>query len=239
MKIISFLAATVAANSLLEVPPSDISPQEMSQLVPSRTLNKAFPTTDHPDCSTPDYQKLFSIPKPTGQLNEALESYGSSLLKPCTLTGVERTLCPFPPKTAWCAFPTAAPAAVLPAWSSYGSEASAFWASRGSTMLVLARTCPEHWYNALYGDLGNPIRLNNTIVQAECYADAHATGATTTASSTMGASSSRATVRAGASDGGPTVTPTSTTKSGSGRSRGINGALGGTGLVVAVIHWMW
>jgi hypothetical protein len=169
----------------------------MSQLMPSRVIGKTFSTTDPWQCATENYPKYFQVPKPTGDLDKALVSYGSELLKSCTLTGIDRTACPFPEKTRWCAFATAAPYAVLTAYSSYGSEASSFWSAQSSKVVSLARECPERWYRALYMNLNNPIWLNNTIAHAECYAEAHATPRAPKTE----ASTTRATARPAVSEG--------------------------------------
>ncbi|KAF2674048.1 hypothetical protein BT63DRAFT_449037 [Microthyrium microscopicum] len=193
LNMISFLFLIPVATA--------VSPSDISMLIPSFVGPKKFATTDGWACYTPNYADLLNMPKPTGELSKALLSYGDELLKTCTLAGDEKRFCPFPDSTLWCAFPTAAPTAVLPAYTSYGSSASSFWSEKSSSMLSLASNCPERWYDAIYVNISAPW-INNTIAQAECYAKAHTTSGI---SNTVFATAS-ATVRAAASGNTPAVT---------------------------------
>lgn len=72
-------------------------------------------TRDPWQCVTANLTQYFDVPKPTGSLLDALDSYGDKLIESCTLTGIDRINggC-FPAKEDWCKFTTAAPASVLP-----------------------------------------------------------------------------------------------------------------------------
>jgi hypothetical protein len=72
-------------------------------------------TRDPWQCVVANLTQYFDVPKPTGSLLDALNSYADKLLEPCTLAPIDRIHgeC-FPAKEDWCKFTTAAPASVLP-----------------------------------------------------------------------------------------------------------------------------
>jgi hypothetical protein len=146
-------------------------------------------TRDPWQCATANLTQYFDVPKPTGSLLTALESYADKLVASCTFTGVDFLGggC-YPAHDEWCKFTTAAPASVIPDYKLYGSAASAWWAAHSSNAVNLATDCPGGWYNAMFELPGGPTWLNNTINFAACYADAVVT--TTTASSSKSASTS-------------------------------------------------
>lgn len=132
--LLSFLVASAAA----------LDPSQQSALLPTEV-----PTvTDNWECAISTYSTYFDLPKPTGTLLSALESYGDKLHEACT-----KTMCLYPDATSWCGFATAAPTAVLPAYTSYASSASVWWAEHSSAAVELAQECPEYWWDAL---LENP-----------------------------------------------------------------------------------
>lgn len=86
--------------------------------------------------------------------------------------------CPSPDNEQWCGFTTAAPAAVLPDYSAYGSAASSWWAAHSSAAASVARSCPVGWREAMTDTLLGEKWLNNTIIFGGCYADEHETDGT-------------------------------------------------------------
>lgn len=149
--LLSVLAASTAA----------LDPSSLSAILPT-----AKPTvTDDWYCALSAYSPYFDPPKPTGTLLSALQSYGSKLQESCT-----EKRCPYPDATSWCGFTTAAPTAALPAYTSYASSASVWWANHSSSAMDLAQECPYYWYDALTDIPSTPGWLNMTIINAECLA---------------------------------------------------------------------
>lgn len=152
-----------------------IAPSEIKVLFPT-----AFPTgqPDHRECATHDYDELLDPPKPTGSLEDALQSYNEEIfVKQCTATGIDKLGCAPAGYPEICGFSTAAPDGLLPAYSSHASSASSWWAERSSSALSIARECPHYWYEALGGTFLAAAWLNQTIAYAQCYDDAGITGA--------------------------------------------------------------
>jgi len=154
-----------------------------AQLMPS-----ASPTgsRDPWECITMKLPQYFDVPTATGSLKEALGSYGSEMIKTCTGKPIERISCPFPEKSQWCGFSTAAPTSVMGAYSSYGSVASSWWAARSSSASLLASMCSHGWYKASTNHPANQALLNETIILGECHAEAYPTwNSLTTTSAAM------------------------------------------------------
>lgn len=211
-------------------------------------------TKDPWQCATENITQYFDVPKPTGSLLTALQSYGDKLIETCTPTfsGTALPSCPFPPKSLWCGFTTAAPSAVLPAYSSYGSVASSWWSAHSSAASSVAQACPVSWSKVMTETPGGEAWLYDNIVFAECYAEAHpttgssTTGSSATGSATTGLTATTETTRSGATGGGstPTPTPTSTpTKAPNGvvgRTEGVEmWMVAGTGLAAAAMNSVW
>ncbi|KAF2742940.1 hypothetical protein M011DRAFT_452269, partial [Sporormia fimetaria CBS 119925] len=116
-------------------------------------------TYDYWTCAHSTYSVYFDPPKPTGTLLSAFMSYNNELLSDCT----ERP-CRYPESAEWCAFTRAAPSSVLPAWSSYASNASMWWQSHSSAEVKLAVNCPHYWWMASMERLGANSWLNQTII---------------------------------------------------------------------------
>ena len=150
-------------------------------LMPRLAPSIGSTTRDEWQCYTENIDQYFKGPNPTGDLEEALLDYADVLNADCTITvpetGTVLPTCPFPGKEKWCAFPTAAPSSIIPAWSTFGSAVSSWWAAHSSGASSLARYCPNRWRQIMtetpYGELW----LNDTIAWAECYADAQPTNA--------------------------------------------------------------
>ncbi|KFY05282.1 hypothetical protein O988_00121 [Pseudogymnoascus sp. VKM F-3808] len=134
---------------------------------------RAQPTAsvDPWECITESLAQYLDVPKPTGSLFDELQSYAAELYEPC-LAAITIEQCPFPGQSDWCAFTTAAPAAILPAYSAYASQAYSWWATRSSTLSFLTEDCPNVWHSILLNNAGSEEWLNDTIAFAGCYADA-------------------------------------------------------------------
>ena len=120
----------------------------------------------------------FNPPRPSGALDDAHYSYSVQLLETCRTTGVfeYRTDCDFPDKTLWCAITTALPASLLPAYSAYASSAWSWWSAHSSSAVRVAQECPLLWYQIANNVvLGGAVWMNHTLINAECYAEAHQT----------------------------------------------------------------
>ncbi|KAK7954799.1 hypothetical protein PG988_015493 [Apiospora saccharicola] len=122
-------------------------------------------------CVTSDAVQYFKAPKATGELLSALDSYAKSAMAPC-LSIVQDFYGCMPSKDEWCDFAKAAPTGVLPAWSSLGSAASAFWEPKSSAAASMAKECPNRWFYASLKDPIGPTLLNETIMFAACHAEA-------------------------------------------------------------------
>ncbi|CAG8961707.1 hypothetical protein HYFRA_00006247 [Hymenoscyphus fraxineus] len=207
-------------------------------------LPSVEPTTtrDPWQCVVANLTQYFDVPKPTGGLLDALNSYGDKLIESCTKTGLDRLTGCFPAKEEWCKFTTAAPASVRPDYQLYGSAASAWWAGHSSSAVRLAQSCPNGWYDAMLEYPGGPTWLNETIIFAACHAEAVTT---TTASGSISAptgTNSIASTLPGVS-GIPmaSVTPAPTAKNGvAGRGEDLEMWMAaGTGFVAAAANSMW
>lgn len=164
-------------------------------------------------CTTEQPQLYFHVPKPTGALLSALQSYNNDLIKDCAASttnvyGYEA--CDFPAPAEWCAFSTAAPTAVRSDFSDYASTASSWWAARNSDAVELAEECPHEWFKAMLGVPGGAAWLNQTLILGQCYADA-ADASPTSGSSSGLASTTQAPTTAAETGSLPTSTKPTTT----------------------------
>lgn len=153
------LLSLVATNVLA------LEPSSLSILLPTA---KPTITQDSWRCALENYKPFFQPPKPTGTLLSAIVSYGDKLIESCT-----ELICPYPDATKWCSFTTAAPSAVLPAYTSYASTASVWWANHTSQAMDLAAECPHYWYDAMSEDPSAAVWLNQTIIMGDCIAKPH------------------------------------------------------------------
>jgi hypothetical protein len=190
-------------------------------------------TRDPWQCATENITQYLDVPKPTGVVLTALLSYADELYKDCTITeiptGTVIPTCPFPAASSWCAFSTVAPASILPEYSSYGSAASIWWASHSAQAVSVAQACPNSWYKMLKESPNGQTWLNDTIVFAGCYAEAHTTASgppTSTAPLTISESTTS----------GPNATPTGPKTGLAGRMEVMDMfAAAGAGLVAATL----
>ncbi|KAG9229566.1 hypothetical protein BJ875DRAFT_474531 [Amylocarpus encephaloides] len=222
-------------------------------------IPRAEPTTttigrDPWQCITENITQFVDVPKPTGSLLSALQSYGDKLIETCTPTETVITappLCPFPAKSLWCGFTTAAPSAVLSAYTSYGSSASSWWAAKSSAAASVSKSCPVTWERVFAETPGGEAYWNNTLVFAECYADAHPTSASlslspnptvTTRSGASGVSDSSPTsaATAGTNQSAAGVNSTNKPNGVLGRMQNVNmWMVASTGLTAAAVNSVW
>ncbi|KAG9191339.1 hypothetical protein G6011_09427 [Alternaria panax] len=170
------------------------------------------------ECALSAYTPYFSPPLPTGAVLSALDSYGDELIADCT--GLE---CPYPDATRWCGITTAAPTAVLPAYTSYANSASVWWANHSSSALELAEECPHYWYTALTKDPSTATWLNLTIANAECIGKAPGGDVSSVATSSVQPSLTSSP----RSSSALVSSPTATTSSSAGTVLSPNGQCGG------------
>ncbi|KAK4105098.1 hypothetical protein N658DRAFT_418837 [Parathielavia hyrcaniae] len=175
------LAALAIPTTGVLVPPS-AGQAELHPIV-APTERPDYSTTDPWDCVTESikeryFDPLGNPPRPSGALADAKHLYGSVLLETCRTTGIwsYRYPCDFPDKTLWCGITTALPASLLPAYWSYASSAWSWWSVHSSDAVRVAQMCPILWYelgNHVVG--GGAVWMNHTLIEAECYAEAHLT----------------------------------------------------------------
>lgn len=167
-RVVLFLhgAATVSAFTL--------SPSEVDALFPA--VSPAG-ESDHWECATHDYSKMLDPPRPTGSLEDTIQSYNKEVFREvCTATGIERPDCLPARYPEVCGISTAAPEDLLPAYSSYASSASSWFAVHSSSALYIASEYPHYWYEAVRDTFLAASWLNQTIVYAQCYDDTWVTG---------------------------------------------------------------
>ncbi|OAG23529.1 hypothetical protein CC77DRAFT_1086568 [Alternaria alternata] len=183
-----FLLAASAAGVVA------LASSEISILLPTTTPSGP---QDPWECTLSAYTPFFNPPLPTGAVKSALDSYGDGLIADCT--GLE---CPYPDVTRWCGITTAAPTAVLPAYTSYASSASV-WA-------LTKKPTAGTW-------------LNLIIANAECFGKAPEDDA-----SSIGTSSIQPSLTSSPRSSSAFVSsPTSTTSSSAGIALSPNGQCGG------------
>jgi hypothetical protein len=141
-----------------------LDPSAISILLPTAPPSGS---KDYWDCALSAYTPFSDPQLPTGAVRSALDSYGDELIADCT--GLD---CPYPGATRWCGITTAASTAVLPAYTSYASSASIWWANHSSSALELAEQCPHYWYKALTKKPTAGTWLNLTIANAEYFGKA-------------------------------------------------------------------
>ncbi|KAI1474544.1 hypothetical protein F4774DRAFT_400154 [Daldinia eschscholtzii] len=139
-------------------------------------------STQRPDpwqCATQNLTQFFDVPKPTGALLKALDSYGDELIKPClsTATGLDILSCTVSNTSQWCGFATAAPTSVITAYSSYGELVASWWSEKSSAAVSLSAECPNSWQR--FGPI-EQAWFNQTLAHLKCYNEAHPSSTKTT-----------------------------------------------------------
>lgn len=199
-------------------------------------------TSEPWQCTTEMLPQYFDVPKPTGALLTAVQSYGDVLQKDCKPTETDAfglPQCPFPASSLWCGFSTVVPSSLLSSYSSYGSVASSWWSAHSSAAVSLAQNCPMEWYKAMVDTPGGAGWLNSTLVFAGCYKEAHSTTGSSTKATATATTGSKATL----SGPNPTTTTTNTVTS----TAKVNSVIGragsfeiwmvaGTGLAATAIN---
>ncbi|KAF7555884.1 hypothetical protein G7Z17_g1809 [Cylindrodendrum hubeiense] len=191
-------------------------------------------TSDSWQCATQTFESYFDVPKPTGKLLDPILDYGDTLLKGCksTLTdAMGMSACTFPPQSDWCGFTKSAPSSLLPAYSSYGSVASSWWAEHSSSAVEDSKYCPNSWFKAMNSLPYGATWLNVTIAFAGCYVAAHPTG---NAKTTLAATTTAALKATGSVS---KATSTVNNANGVGRRDGAEmWVVAGTGLAAAAVN---
>ncbi|KAG7287824.1 hypothetical protein NEMBOFW57_007340 [Staphylotrichum longicolle] len=141
----------------------------------STLLQPTTRSTLSPDpwqCITENITQYFDVPKPTGNVLDAIGLYGDEVVKDCkaTATGRARISCTVSDSKSWCGFTTAAPADILSSYSTYVSEVVSFWTSKSSTMSILSTSCPVAWRRFSPGESE---WLKIATAHANCYLEAH------------------------------------------------------------------
>ncbi|PFH58050.1 hypothetical protein XA68_14220 [Ophiocordyceps unilateralis] len=227
LSIILLLKASITTASLFDL----ILPTETPKV-----------TSDDDSCTSATLERFFDPPRPTPSLQRALWLYEADLYEGCTAEGtnvVGMTTCAFPTQSQLCAFTTAAPAALLPEFTSYASSASSWWSAHQSEAVELARRCPASWFNAMMA-MASWGPLNFTIGFAGCYEGMRPAAAEATTTVTTGGRPAAGTRGATASGGGDDdARPTATANSNGvvGRAEGSDVWLAvGSGVVVAAVN---
>ncbi|KAK4117920.1 hypothetical protein N656DRAFT_794327 [Canariomyces notabilis] len=186
-------------------------------------------TNDPYQCATRDIPHYLTAgPSPSGALSSALLSYEENLYETCTrATSGPFQPCPVPPRSQLCAFSTAVPTSLLPAYSSYASSAASWWsAGNGDVVVSLVQECPYLWYDSLLMNPASGSNLNRTVAHAQCWAEAHPTGSESGGLTTLSATGTSTASQAGVA--GSTATPT-----GNGGVRGRTGVGDGSSWMMA------
>lgn len=171
-------------------------------------------TLDPYECYTGNLSTFFDVPRQPATLQTAVLQYASnSLYKSCTDAGTKIELCPFPPNAGWCGFTNAAPATLLPAWSTYASQASSWWSDHWQDAVTTAAMCPLQWYRASIP--GKLWVLNETIAFAGCFdenqaqaQDSSSSTAAAPGASAVSSSHVSSTAKPSATSSPPSATPT-------------------------------
>jgi hypothetical protein len=157
-----------------------LSPPEVSLLVP--TVKPTF-TQDPWPCVDKNIPQYFEVPMPTESLRHAIFTHGAALRQRCPDQAEGK--CPRPEKSDWCSFSKSAPTPLLTEYTSWGREASVWWASHSSKAISVAQICPNGWYRWGRKEVTTQSWFNLTIIFAECYAEAYTTSLPPTTKSTL------------------------------------------------------
>ena len=169
-------AAGVSARFLADLP-ATITPDPLlaaRQATPTTTMSVSRSTLmpDPWQCVTENITQYFDVPRPTGNVLDAIASYNSEVNKEClaTAVGYEKRACTMSSPTSWCGFTTAAPVDVLSSYSTYISDVVSFWTAKSETMSILSTSCAVAWGKFHQGD-HEWVRI--ATAHADCYLAAH------------------------------------------------------------------
>jgi hypothetical protein len=171
--LLSGVFAAFAASVTAMVPISPNQAEAHPIVAPT-----AYPNITYEDawnCATLTSVEDFfaSAPHPTGSLRTAINSYASVLRETCVTSGTMSFPCAYPDKSLWCGITTALPTELLSEYIDYASSASSWWSVQSSSALSIADMCPMMWfYIANLAVPGGAVRLNQTLIHGECYAEA-------------------------------------------------------------------
>ncbi|EGX93726.1 hypothetical protein CCM_01995 [Cordyceps militaris CM01] len=222
-------------SSILALQPLAVAASVFDTILPTTAPRK---TSDPWECSTRTLVSFFDVPKPTGALLDALLSFGDDLYASCAPTAtnhVGQTVCAFPAHSRWCAFATAAPATVLPAYSSYASSASVWWSEHAADAAAEAEFCPNAWRKAMMWFANGPEWLNDTIAFAGCYAAAQVTGESSRSSSLPDATAGAGVTTPTSASKTATMTTTAEAQTPSKSSSAAAGTFGKSWVVIGVV----
>jgi hypothetical protein len=173
-----------------------------SMPLPESTTTRWRQPEDPWQCATENITQYYLGPSPTGDVGDAINTFGEAFVGPCvaTATGLDALRCAVQDYRSWCGFSTAVPANVQSSYSTYVSSVVSFWEANSATMAILSTSCSVSW--ALQHD-GQRNILYMGSCHARCYLEAH-TQTTTTATSSGSLVSASLT-----SSGSLATTPTS------------------------------
>ncbi|KAK3303762.1 uncharacterized protein B0T15DRAFT_496293 [Chaetomium strumarium] len=144
-------AAGISARFLADSPPATTLNPLLAARQATPTTTVSLPrrtlTPDPWQCVTENITQYFDVPKPTGNVLDAINSYAAEVNKACLVTavGYQQRSCTMSDIKLWCGFTTAAPADVLSSYSSYASEVVSFWTAKSSMISILSTSCPVAW----------------------------------------------------------------------------------------------
>lgn len=197
--VVAFVALTASTTAL-----TTSTPYTKLYPVVCPTASPTVTDADGWTCYTEDATNYLFMPTPTGELQKAHESFGSSLIETCLTSGRYSQPCPFPDQSRWCGFSTAMPASLLQDYTSYVLSASSWWQANSASIIWFAEACPKVWYQASnFGVFGGHVHLNHTLIHMECFAEANPTD-------TLSATGPTATPGQGPTGGESTATRTGT-----------------------------
>lgn len=155
------------------IPSATREPLEQRQAFATAVQAQAARISQDPwECITENITQYFvDVPTPTGNVQEALGSFGEEVNSPCvaTATGLDLISCNVP-ASSWCDFTTAAPPDILSSYSTYLSEALSFWEANSETIAILSTSCASAW---AMPHMGQREWLNIARAHADCYLDKH------------------------------------------------------------------
>lgn len=134
-------------------------------------------------CVTENVTHYFlDVPRPTGNVEEAINSYGGKLNEACyaTATGADILSCTVSDPKQWCGLTTVVPSGVLSSYSTYASAVTSYWKENSASISKLATSCPVTW--AKVGPFKHSY-LSIASAYANCHLQANPTASTTSSTS--------------------------------------------------------
>ena len=161
----------------------DSPPRTQMYELPERRAAQTATTTLDPPVSTlePDpweciaeniTQYFLDVPRPSGNVLDAIGLYGDEVAKPCLATQPNWLSCTISDPKSWCGFTTFAAPSVLASYSTYVSAAASFFRAKSATMSILSTSCPVAWARP---EPGQREWLKIATAHLMCYLQAHPT----------------------------------------------------------------